>query len=175
MTKVAISFPLGSRTVSLERETTPGEEVKAAVRSLLSELEEIAIPGKATPSQLRALWAKAINQLGWDKERVKSFLKERLGTSSKSGIIGVIDKEEVSRLIDEINGNGNGDKFDSGKATAAQIRALWGKALGKGWERERVKAFLEEKLSTSDEEAIVGKADRALVSSVIDEIELAKD
>jgi len=174
MTRMTVMFPLGSRTVSVERETAPGEEVKSALRSLLSELDEIAIPGKATPAQLRALWAKAINQLGWDKERVKSFLKERLGASNKAAIVGVIEKDKLSNLIDEINGNGNGDKIDSDKATAAQLRALWGKALGKGWDRERVKAFLEEKLSTSEEEAIVGKADRALISSAIDEIELAE-
>jgi hypothetical protein len=174
MTRVTVSFPLGSRTVSVERETTPGEEAKSALRTLLSELEEIAIPGKATPAQLRAFWAKAINQLGWDKEKVKSFLKERLGASNKSAIVGVIEKEKLSRLIDEINGNGNGDKVDSDKATAAQLRALWGKALGKGWDRERVKSFLEQKLSTSDEEEIVGKADRAVISCAIDEIELAE-
>lgn len=174
MTKVSISFAMGGRTVTVEREAGPDEEVKTAVQSILSAVEEIALPGKASSGQLRALWGKAMGNRGWDKEKVKGFLKERLGTSSRQEIVGVVDKTEISLLIDEIGG---GDTVESngdpGKASAAQIRALWGKALGQGWERERVKRFLEEKLNTSREDEIVGKADKELVSGLIEEIAAA--
>ena len=174
MTKVSIMFALGSRTVTVEREAAAEEEVKTAVSSLLAEVEEIALPGKASSGQLRALWGVAMGKQGWEKEKVKAFLNEHLGTSSRQEIVGVVDKAEISRLIDEIGGN---DKIvesdDPDKASAAQLRALWGKALGKGWDRERVKKFLEEKLNTSREEEIVGKADKKFVSGLIEELAAA--
>jgi hypothetical protein len=58
-----------------------------------------------------------------------------------------------------------------GKATVAQMRALWGIALSKGWDRERILRFLEEELGTSIEEEIVGKIDIERVSDVIKEID----
>ncbi len=172
MTKVSISFALGTRTVTVERETE--EEVKTSVSSLLSEVEEISLPGKASSGQLRALWGVAMGKMGWEKEKVKSFLKEHLGTSSRQEIVGVVDKAELSRLIDEIGGGETAEvEEDPDKASSAQLRALWGKALSKGWDRERVKKFLEEKLETSREKEIVGKADKKFISSLIDEVAAA--
>ena len=174
MTKVSIAFALGSRTVTVEREAGPENDVKTAVAALLGEVEEIALPGKASPGQLRALWGVALGKQGWEKEKVKSFLKERLGTSSRQEIVGVVDKAVISRLIDEIGGvETDGGEEDPDKASSAQLRALWGKALSKGWDRERVKKFLQEKLETSREKEIVGKADRKFVSSLIDQIAAA--
>ena len=174
MKKVSITFALGSRTVTVEREVAAEEEVKTAVQSLLSEVEEIALPGKASPGQLRALWGVAMGKQGWEKEKVTSFLKERLGTSSRQEIVGVVDKAELSRLIDEIGGNDTVEESgDPDKANAAQLRALWGKALSKGWERDRVKTFLEEKLNTSRENEIIGKAEKKFVSTLIDEVAAA--
>jgi hypothetical protein len=51
------------------------------------------------------------------------------------------------------------------------MRALWGIALSKGWDRERILRFLEEELGTGIEEEIVGKIDIERVSDVIKEID----
>ena len=58
-----------------------------------------------------------------------------------------------------------------GKATVAQMRALWGIALSKGWDRGRIQEFLEMELGTSIEEAIVGKIDIERLSDLIKEID----
>jgi hypothetical protein len=51
------------------------------------------------------------------------------------------------------------------------MRALWGIALSKGWDRERILRFLEEELGTGIEEEIVGKIDIEKVSAMINEID----
>lgn len=173
MTAVTVSFAVGNKTVSVQRETAP-EEVKATVRALLSEVEEIALPDKATSGQFRALWAKAVVQQGWDKEKVKSFLQEKLGTSRKGEIVGVVDKARLSGLIDELADNGGpAGEAESAGATSGQLRALWARALGKGWNRDEVRAFLEKKLGCSDDAEIVGKVGRELLSGLIDELAAA--
>jgi hypothetical protein len=58
-----------------------------------------------------------------------------------------------------------------GKAKVAQMRALWGIALGKGWDRGRIQQYLEMELGTSKEEEIVGKIDIERLSDLIKEID----
>ena len=58
-----------------------------------------------------------------------------------------------------------------GKATVAQMRALWGIALSKGWDRGRIQKYLEMGLGTSIEEEIVGKIDIERLSDLIKEID----
>jgi hypothetical protein len=57
------------------------------------------------------------------------------------------------------------------KATVAQMRALWGIALSKGWDKERIQKFIEMELGTSKAEEIVGKIDIERVSDLIKEID----
>jgi GTP cyclohydrolase I len=167
-TKVKVSFPANEKTITVEKEVGEHENIAHVVNALLAEIDslEVRVPGKATPEQIRALYGKAFSR-GWDKDRVKSFLEERFGTSNEDEMVGKVDRMELSRLIDEIGGAVE----MPGKATVAQMRALWGKALGRGWDRERIRMFLEEQLGTSVEEEIVGKIDRDKLSVVIDEID----
>ncbi len=167
-TKVKVSFPVNEKTITVEKEIGENENIAHAVNALLAEIDslEVRVPGKATSEQIRAIYGKAFGR-GWDTDRVKSFLEERFGTSNEDEIVGKVDRMELARLIAEIGGAVE----MPGKATVAQMRALWGKALGKGWDRERVRTFLEERLETSIEEEIVGKIDRDKLSVVIDEID----
>jgi len=57
-----------------------------------------------------------------------------------------------------------------GKATQEQIRALYGKAYGKGWDKDRITSFLEERFGTKEGNELVGKIDKLELSRVIDEI-----
>lgn len=61
----------------------------------------IEIPGKATVSQMRVLWGKALDK-GWSRAKVKEFLEARLGTSKEEEIVGNIDKYIFSNVIDEL-------------------------------------------------------------------------
>jgi len=166
MTKIIVSFPIEDKTVRVERELKTGEDLKEAIERLLLEVGDIGVSGKATSGQMRALYGKALDQ-GWSKERIKEFLEAKLGTSDENEIVGKVDRIEFSRLIDEIGGAVE----IPGKATVAQMRALWGKALDKGWSRGKVRKFLEEKLGTSKEEEIVGKIDKDRFSYIIDDVE----
>ena len=152
----------------MQRGLRTEEDLKGAVEKLLSEVEDIGTTGKATAGQMRALYGKALDK-EWDKERIKEFLEENLGTSDEDKIVGVVERLNLSRLIDEIGGAVE----VTGKATIVQMRALWGKALDRGWDREKVRRFLETKLGTSKEEKIVGKVDKDKVSRIIDEVESA--
>jgi hypothetical protein len=168
MTKINLSYCIDDKTVSVERELKTGEDLKEAIEKLLLEVEYIRPTSKATSGQMRALYGKALDR-GWSKEKIREFLEVKLGTSDENEIVGKIEKLELSRIIDEIGGTiGRPDKVTSG-----QMRALWGKALDKGWSRDRVRKFLEEKLGTSKEEEIVGRIDRDTFSHIIDEVEIA--
>ena len=164
-TKVKISFPVDEKTIAVEKEISELENISQAINVLLSEIDPLSGLGKASSHQLRVLYGKALDR-GWDRESVRRYLEERFGTSDEDEIIVKVNKKELSELIDEIGGA----MEMPGMATATQLRALWGKALGKGWNREEVKKFLERKLGTSVEEDIVGKIDRDRLSSVIDEL-----
>jgi len=168
MNVVSVSFEVGDKLITLKREIAAGEEIRKAVSALLKESEEIGVPGKASPAQLRALYARAL-AAGWDKEKVKGMLKNKLGTDSANEIVGVLDKQVLSRLIDEI---GQAPEVP-GKATSGQVKALWGKALSKGWERDRIRTFLQEKIGVSRDDQIVGQVDRKLISSIIDQFAAA--
>jgi len=165
MNVVSVSFEVGDKMITLKREIEAGEGIQKAVTTLLKESEEIGLPGKASAGQLRALYARAF-AAGWDKEKVKGLLQNKLGTSSSNKIVGVVEKQVLSSLIDEI---GPAPEIP-GKATAAQIKLLWGKALGKGWDRDRVRTFLQEKIGVSYDSQIVGQVDKQLLSSVIDQL-----
>ncbi|MCX6348249.1 MAG: hypothetical protein NTV79_01940 [Candidatus Aureabacteria bacterium] len=178
MKSVTMSFVLKDKTVTLVHELNPGEGIQVAVETLLAEAGKIAPPNgaAANPNQLpaddtanfkqiKALYAKA-GAAGWEKERVRDLLKKAFGTSEEKEIIGKAGKKALSRLIDEVDAASP----DFGTATPAQLKALWAKALGKGWDRERVKSFLREKLQTSEEREIVGKADRKFVSALIAQV-----
>ncbi len=166
MTKIIISFSIDNKTVSVEQEIKTGEDLKEVIERLLLEIENIGVGDKATSGQMRALYGKALDQ-AWSKEKIKEFLEAKFGTSDENEIVGKVDRFEFSRLIDEIGGAIE----IPGKATFAQMRTLWGKALDKGWSREKVRKFLEEKLGTSREEEIVGKIDKDTFSYIIDEVE----
>jgi len=166
MTKIIISFSIDNKTVSVERELKTGEDLKEVIEKLLLEIEDIGVRGKVTSGQMRALYGKALDQ-GWSKEKIKEFLEAKLGTSDENEIVGKVDRIEFSRLIDEIDGAIE----IPGKATVAQMRALWGKALDKGWSREKVRNFLDEKIGISREEEIVGKINKDTLSYIIDEVE----
>jgi hypothetical protein len=168
MNVVSVSFEIGDKTVTVRREIETGLQVREALSALLKEIDEVGQPGKASPAQLRALYARAF-AAGWEKQKVKELLENKLGTSSRDKIVGVVEWKDLSRLIDEI---GPAPEVP-GKATANQMRALWAKALNKGWERERVRAFLQEKVGASQDAQIVGRIDKQLVSTVIDEIAAA--
>lgn len=60
-----------------------------------------------------------------------------------------------------------------GKTTNAQLRALWAKAFAAGWDRERVKSFLDEKFGTHKPDEIVGQVDRKVFSQLIDALSAA--
>lgn len=167
MKTLTLSFEIGEKMVTLKQELEPTEDTAAAVGRLLAELETIGEPGKATTGQLRALYARAA-AAGWEKSRVKEYLEEKLGTSVADEIVGVADRKEFSRLI-----NGIVPPDVPGKATAAQMRVLWAKALNKGWKRDRVRAFLQEKVGAGRDERIIGCVDQGLVSAVIEEIAAA--
>jgi hypothetical protein len=166
MTKITISFPIDNKNVSIERELKTGEDLKETIEKVLLEIEGIKVSGKTTSVQVRALYGKAIDH-GWSKEKIKDFLETNLGTVEENEIVGKVDRIEFSILIDKIGGTIE----TPGKATVAQMRALWGKSLDKGWNRERVRKFLEEKLGTSKEEEIVGKINKEKLSRIIDEVE----
>ncbi|MGC9444136.1 MAG: hypothetical protein ACP5E9_04295 [Candidatus Methanospirareceae archaeon] len=164
-TKVRVSFPVNEKTIAVEKEISELENISQTINDLLAEIGPLSGLGKATSQQLRAVYGKALER-GWERERIQRFLEERFGTSDENEIIGKVDKERLSSLIDEIGGAIE----TPGMATATQMRALWGKALGNGWNREEVKQFLEKKLGTSVENDIVGKIERDRLSSVIDEL-----
>ncbi len=168
MNVVSVSFEVGDKMITLKREIEAGEEIQKALAGLLKESEEISARGKASSSQIRALYARAF-AAGWDKEKVEEMLKNKLGTSSGNQIVGMVEKQELSRLIDDI---GPAPEVP-GKATAGQVKALWGKALSKGWDRDRVRTFLQEKIGVSRDNQIVGQLDKKLISSVIDELAAA--
>jgi hypothetical protein len=168
MNVVSVSFEVGDKMITLKREIEAGEEIQKALAGLLKESEEISSRVKASPSQLRALYARAF-AAGWDKEKVEELLKNKLGTSSSNQIVGVVEKQVLSRLIDEI---GPAPEVP-GKATAGQVKALWGKALSKGWDRDRIRIFLQEKIGVSRDDQIVGQVDRKLISSIIDQFAAA--
>jgi hypothetical protein len=168
MDRISVSFTIGNKTVKIEREVER-KDLKVEIESLLQEAEDIG-GSKATAGQMRALYGKALDQ-EWDRERIKLFLEERLGTSNQDKIVGVVERAKISHLIDEI-----GSMLEvPGKATVGQMRALWGKAFDKGWSRERVKRYLEEKLGTSREEEIVGKIDKDTLSDIIDAIGMMQE
>ena len=168
MNVVSVSFEIGDRMITLRREIEAGEGIQKVVTSLLKESEELSAPGRASAAQFRALYARAF-AAGWDKEKVKEMLKSKLSTSSRNEIVGVVEKQVLSRLIDEIGP----PPEVPGKATAGQVKAFWGKALSKGWERDRIRAFLQEKLGVSRDSQIVGQVDKKLISSVIDQLAAA--
>ena len=165
-TKVKISFPHDEKTITVERDVAENSSIAQEINSLLLEVDSIKAIGKASQEQIRALYGKAYGK-GWDKERIASFLEERFGTKDGNELIGKIDKLELSRVIDEIGGAIE----VPGKATVAQMRALWGIALGKGWDRGRIQKYLEMGLGTSIEEEIVGKIDIERLSDLINEID----
>ena len=165
MNVVSVSFEIGDKMVTLKREIESDEPIQKAVNALLKESEEIGVPGKGSLPQLHALYARAF-AAGWNKGKVKEMLMDKLGTSSRNEIVGVVEKKVLSRLIDEI---GPAPEVP-GKATAGQVKALWGKALSKGWERARIRTFLQEKLGVSQDAQIVGHVDKKLISSVIDQL-----
>lgn len=167
MKTVSLSFEVGSKMVTLKQELEPAEDVLAAVSRLLKESEAVEEPGKATVGQLRALYARA-SGAGWSKDQVREYLEKKLGTSLADEIIGVADRKEFSRLINEVYA-----PEVPGKATAAQMRVFWAKALNKGWRRDKVRTFLQEKVGAGRDEQIIGCIDQALVSAAIDAIEAA--
>ncbi len=167
MKTLTLSFEIGEKMISLKQDLEPAEDVSAAVSRLLAELETVEEPGKATTGQLRALYARAASA-GWEKSRVREYLEEKLGTAVSDEIVGVADRKEFSRLI-----NGIVPPDVPGKATAAQMRVFWAKALNKGWKRDRVRAFLQEKVGAGRDEQIIGCIDQGLVSAAIDEIAAA--
>ncbi len=163
MDRISVSFPVGDKTVKIEREVER-KKLKEEIEVMLQEAEDIG-GSKATSGQMRALYGKALDQ-GWDREKIKLFLEEKLGTSDQDEIVGVVERAKISHLIDEL-----GSLLEvPGKATVGQMRALWGKAFDRGWSREKVKRYLEEKLGTSREEEIVGKVDKDTLSDVIDAV-----
>lgn len=166
-TKVKISFPMDEKTITVERDVIGDDGIAQVINTLLSEIGSFKAIGKATQEQVKALYGKAYGK-GWDKDRITSFLEQRFGTSDGNEIVGKVDKLELSRVIDEIGGAIE----VPGKATVAQMRALWGIALGKGWDRERIQKFLEENFGTSVEEEIVGKIDIEKLSDIISELDL---
>ncbi len=161
MQTLTLSFEIGEKMLTLKRELKPGEDAAAAVSRLLQEVEGVEDPGKATAAQLRALYARA-SAAGWSKEQVKEYLEEKLGTSLPAEIVGTADRREFSRLINQVYA-----PEVPGKATASQMRVLWAKALSKGWDRDRVRGFLEEKVGAGRDEKIIGCVDQALVASAI--------
>ncbi len=168
MKSVSVSFEVGDKTVSLKQEIGPETSVREALTSLIEEAGEIGQSGKATVAQLRALYARA-HQSGWEKQKVKELLEKDLGTSLSDEIVGVVEKKRLSRLI---NGIAPIEEVP-GKVTAGQMRALWAKALSKGWERAQVREFLQKKLGAVRDDRIIGVIDKKLLSSAIDEIEAA--
>jgi hypothetical protein len=167
MKTLTLSFEIGEKMITLKQDLEPTEDVAAAISRILAELEAVGQPGKATVGQLRALYARATS-VGWEKSRVREYLEKNVGTSVSDDIIGVADRKEFSRLISEI-----APPEVPGKATAAQMRALWARALSKGWQREKVRSFLQEKVGAARDEQIIGCLDQGLVSAAIDEIAAA--
>lgn len=168
MNVVSVSFEIGDKMITLKREIESGEPIQKALNALLKESEELGVPGKGSLPQLRALYARA-SAAGWDKEKVKEMLMDKLGRSSRNEIVGVVDKQVLSRLIDEI---GPAPEVP-GKATAGQVKAFWAKALSKGWERDRIRTFLQEKIGVSHDTQIIGRVDKKLISAVIDQLAAA--
>jgi len=178
MKTVTLSFVLKDKTVSLAHDLAPGEGIQGAIDALLAEAGKVVPPNgnvpvsgpepngdKASFKQLKALYAKAA-AAGWEKERVREALKQAFGTSEEKEIIGQADRKALSRLIDSVASASP----DFGTATEGQLKALWAKALAKGWDRERVKRFLREKFETCEEREIVGKVDRKFLSAMIAQI-----
>jgi len=168
MDRVSVSFAVGDKTVKIEREVER-KNLKEEIESMLQETEDIG-GSKATSGQMRALYGKALDQ-GWDRERIKLFLEEKLGISNEDEIDGIIERAKISHLIDEIGSM----REVPGKATVGQMRALWGKAFDRGWTRDKVKRYLEEKLGTSREEEIDGKVDKDVLSDIIDAIGMMEE
>lgn len=164
MKSLSLSFEIGEKMVTVKAELEPGEEIAAALDRLLKEIDAVAVPGKASAGQLRALYARA-SSAGWEKGRVKEYLEQNLGTSASDEIVGTADRKELSRLIAGIE-----IPEVPGKATAAQMRALWAKALSKGWPRERVRNFLQEKVGAGWDDKIIGCIDQVLVDRAIEAI-----
>jgi uncharacterized membrane protein YvbJ len=76
-TKVKISFPQDEKTITVERDVVENETIVQVINNLLLEISTIKAIGKATQEQKRALYGKAYGK-GWDKDRITSFLEERL-------------------------------------------------------------------------------------------------
>ena len=168
MDMISVSFEAAGRQITLKREVEKGGSIFKTVRLLLEEARQIEAPDTASRAQMRALYARAASA-GWEKDNVKNLLQENLGTSSGREIVGIKKKAELSRLIDSI---GPAPEI-SDKATAGQLKVLWGKALKKGWERDRIRTFLKEKVGVSKDAQIVGKIDREKVEALIEEIAAA--
>lgn len=83
----------------------------------------------------------------------------------------VIGDESIAPMIDTVLSEIGSFKA-VGKATQEQIKALYGKAYGKGWGKDRITSFLEERFGTSDGNELVGKVDREKLSDSISEIDL---
>ena len=167
MKTLSLSFEIGEKMVVLKQELDPAEETAAALSRLLKEIDNLGKPGQASVGQLRALDARA-SSAGWEQSRVREYLEKNLGSSVSDEIVGVADRKELSRLINEIE-----IPEVPGKATAAQMRVLWAKALNKGWPRDQVRNFLQEKVGAERDDQIIGCIDQALVSSAIAAIEAA--
>lgn len=167
MKTLSLSFEVGGKTVTVGEELSADEEIGAALARLRKEIETLDQTGRASLGQLRALYARA-TAAGWEKSRVKEYLEKNLGTAVSDEIVGAADRREISRLIDGI-----GISEVPGKATAAQMRILWAKALNKGWAREQVRSFLQEKVGAARDEQIIGCIDQALVERAIKEIAAA--
>ena len=168
MNVVSVSFEIGDKLITLKHDMEGDEEIAKTVNILLKESEEIGLSGKASAGQLGALYARAF-AVAWDKEKVEKLLECRLNTSSRNEIVGVVDRQVLSRLIDEIGV----PPEVPGKASVGQVRVFWAKALSKGWERARIREFLQEKIGVSRDAQIVGQVDKSVISSVIDQLAAA--
>lgn len=81
----------------------------------------------------------------------------------------VVESESIAQVINSLLSEI--DSFRTiGKATSDQIRALYGKAYGRGWDKERITSFLEQRFGISDGNEIVGRVDKLELSRAIDEI-----
>ncbi len=74
-------------------------------------------------------------------------------------------KDVARELLEEATSLAN-----PGMVTSAQLKALWGKALARGWNRDQVREFLENQIGESRDEQIVGKVPSREFSRVIDSI-----
>jgi len=172
MKKVSVSFEWEGRTVALE-ETVEGErKFKDAVKNLLEESRVLLNPGTASPAQVRAFWAKA-SVAGIEKEQARSLLEEKFGTSRREELVGKVQARELSDLIKSISGDDisrPAPEEKPGMATVKQVRAFWGKALARGWDRAKVREFLSQRIGTIRDEEIIGKVAYGRFEDLIKEV-----